>query len=103
MAKRAYKFTDKKHTRKGLGSLAAAAVSAVLTAYVLFWSFRESGNAGSFAGLLGLSAMICAVCGFVMALMGLREEDVYYVTAYAGAALDGILIIVWMMICIVGM
>ena len=103
MAKRSYKFTDKKHTVKGLASLACAVFAAVVTIYVIFWAFRESGNAGSVAGLLGLLAMLACAAGFVLALQGLHEEDVYYITAYVGAGVDGVLLIIWIMICVVGM
>ena len=45
MARRNYKFTDKKHTRQGLASLGLGAAALILTAAALSMAYRLSGQA----------------------------------------------------------
>ena len=102
MAKRNYKFTDKKHTRQGLASLGLGAAALILTAVSLSMAYRLSGQAGSAVGLMGMLALLCSITGFVLAVRGFQEE-VYYISSQAGAVLDGILFIGWAVIGIIGM
>ena len=54
-------------------------------------------------GLLGVLAMLFSVTGFVLAVRGFREEDVYYAASQIGAVLNGILFIGWALVCMIGM
>ena len=54
MARRNYKFTDKKHTRQGLMSMGMGAAALVFTVLALSLAYRMSGGAGSAVGLLGV-------------------------------------------------
>lgn len=103
MARRGYKFTDKRHTRQGLASLGLGAAALVLTALSLSMAYRMSGAAGSVVGLMGILAMLASVAGFVAAVRGFREEDVYYVTSQIGSVLNGVLFIGWALVCMIGM
>ena len=103
MARRNYKFTDKKHTRQGLMSMGMGAAALVFTVLALSLAYRMSGGAGSAAGLLGVLAMLFSVPGFVLAVRGFREEDVYYAASQIGAVLNGILFIGWALVCMIGM
>ena len=82
MARRNYKFTDKKHTRQGLMSMGMGAAALVFTVLALSLAYRMSGGAGSAVGLLGVLAMLFSVTGFV---------------------LNGILFIGWALVCMIGM
>mgnify|MGYP000528462718 CR=1 FL=1 len=101
MARRNYKFTDKKHTRQGLMSMGMGAAALVFTVLALSLAYRMSGGAGSAAGLLGVLAMLFSVT--VLAVRGFREEDVYYAASQIGAVLNGILFIGWALVCMIGM
>ena len=103
MARRNYKFTDKKHTRRGPGSLVLGALSLILTILSLSLSYRMSGEAGSIVGLMGIFALLFSITGFVLAVRGFREEDVYYITSQIGAVLDGVLFIGWALVYMIGM
>lgn len=103
MARRSYKFTDKKHTRQGLVSLALAAASIIFTAVCLMMAYRMSGEAGSMVGLLGILSFLASITGFVLAVRGFQEEDVYYLTSQVGAVLNGVLFIGWVLVCMIGM
>ncbi|HIT67915.1 MAG TPA: hypothetical protein IAB61_11850 [Candidatus Merdisoma merdipullorum] len=103
MARRNYKFTDKKHTRQGLASLCLGAAALILTVLSLALAYRMSGEAGSIVGLLGVFAMLSSVVGFVLAVRGFQEEDVYYISSQIGSVLNGLLFIGWALVCMIGM
>lgn len=103
MARRGYKFTDKKHTKQGIASTAMGAAALILMAADLVMAYENSGQAGSIVGLWGLFSLLLSVVGFILAIRGLREEDVYYLFARIGAVLNGLLFIAWAMIFIMGM
>ena len=103
MARRSYKFTDKKHTKQGLLSVACGGTALILTAASLSLAYQRSGQAGSIVGLLGVFAMLASVVGFVLALRGFQEEDVYVISSQIGVVVDGLLFILWAMVCVIGM
>ena len=49
MVRRSYKFTDKKHTKQGLLSVACGGTALILTAASLSLAYQRSGQAGSIA------------------------------------------------------
>lgn len=103
MRTRTYKFTDKKHTRQGMASSSLGFLALLFMAFALFMAFRSSGRAGTYTGLLGLLSMILSAAGFVMAIKGFQEEDVYYLFSQIGMFLNGGLFVLWVLIFIVGM
>lgn len=103
MARRNYKFTDKRHTRQGLMALALGVLSLVLTAASLLLAYQKSGEAGSIVGLMGIFALLFSIAGFVLAIRGFQEEDVYYISSQIGAVLNGLLFIGWAFVCMIGM
>ena len=96
MVRRSYKFTDKKHTKQGLLSVACGGTALILTAASLSLAYQRSGQAGVFA-------MLASVVGFVLALRGFQEEDVYVISSQIGVVVDGLLFILWAMVCVIGM
>ena len=103
MVRRSYKFTDKKHTKQGLLSVDCGGTALILTAASLSLAYQRSGQAGSIVGLLGVFAMLASVVGFVLALRGFQEEDVYVISSQIGVVVDGLLFILWAMVCVIGM
>lgn len=74
MARRSYKFTDKKHTKQGICSAGFAEAALVFTGVSLLLAYRMAGQAGSLVGLLGVLAMVCSAVGFVLAVRGFRKR-----------------------------
>jgi len=103
MARRSYKFTDKKHTKQGMVSSGLGLLALLMMALAVFMAYRLSGNAGSYTGLLGLLSMLFSAVGFVLAVKGFQEEDAYYLFSQIGAFLNGALFILWVLIFIIGM
>lgn len=103
MARRVYKFTDKRHTKLGIFSTVLGMIALLLLSAGIWMAYEMSGNAGSVTGLLGLLSMLIAAIGFFMALQGFHEEEAYYLFSQIGLLLNGILFILWVLIFVVGM
>ena len=103
MAKRSYKFTDKKHTKQGIASSVLGIAALVLLTAGVLLAYRMAGEAGAAAGLMGFLSLIFSILGFVLGIRGFREDEVYYFFSKVGVGLNGILFILWMLIFIAGM
>lgn len=103
MAKRSYKFTDKKHTRQGIVSSLLGIIAFVLLVAGLLISYHMFGAGGPYVGLMGFLSLIFSVMGFVLGARGFHEEEVYYFFSKIGVGLNGILFVLWMLIFIEGM
>lgn len=103
MAKRSYKFTDKKHTRQGMVSSFLGFTALVLLVAGLLMAYRRFGTAGPYVGLMGFLSLIFSMMGFVFGIRGFQEEEVYYLFSKIGVGLNGVLFILWMLIFIAGM
>ena len=82
--------------------MACGGVALILTAVSLSLAFRMAGQAGSVVGLLGIFAMMASAAGFVLAIRGF-QEDVYMISSQVGVVLDGLLFILWAVVCVIGM
>ncbi len=103
MAKRSYKFTDKKHTRQGIASTALGAAALLLVIIGFGMAYEQAGKASSFVGLWGLLSMLASATGFVLAVRGFQEEDVYYLFSQVGVLVNGVLFVLWALVFILGM
>ena len=103
MAKRSYKFTDKKHTSQGMLSFFLGISALVLLVAGLLTAYRMFGAAGPYVGLMGFLSLICSVMGFVLGIRGFQEDEVYYLFSKMGVGLNGVMFILWMLIFIAGM
>ena len=103
MARRRYKFTDKKHTKQGLISTGLGVAALVLLCIALGMAFKSGGNAGSIVGLCAAFSTAGSAAGFVLAVKGFQEEEVYYLFSQIGVLVNAILFIIWVLIFIVGM
>ena len=103
MAKRSYKFTDKKHTRQGVASSLLGFTALVLLGAGLWMAYRMVGGAGPAIGLMGLLSLIFSVIGFILGIRGFQEDEVYYLFSKIGVGLNGMLFILWMLIFVAGM
>ena len=103
MAKRSYKFTDKKHTKQGIISCILGAASLVLLVSGLVTAYGMAGGAGSLAALMGFLSMAFSIIGFVLGARGFQEEDVYYLFSKIGIGMNGILFVLWALIFVADM
>ncbi len=95
-------FTDKKHPLKGLISVALGAVVVLVLSFLLFFSSSSKGTSGMAVGVVGVIELIAAFVGFILAVRCFKEEDVYMITPTIGAVANGVLVIIFLMLYIIG-
>lgn len=99
--RRAYKFTDKHHSKGGICSTIAGVISLGCTVSGVYGAYAAKGNAGSYLALLGFFAIVCCIYGLIAGNQSFKEEEVYYLFPRIGTTLNLILFIFW--IAVVGM
>lgn len=98
---RSYKFTDKHHSKGGIRSSIAGAVSLVCTLAGIYGAYAAKGNAGNYLALLGFVGIVCCIYGTFVGNQSFKEEECYYLFSRIGTALNLLLLIFW--IAVVGM
>ena len=102
MKKRKIKFTDNKHSRNGILSKILGAVSAGLLFCLLAAAYLTSGLAVKAVAVLGLLAFFVACAGAWYGVLGRREEDSYRLFPDLGIGINGLLLVGFVMIYIMG-
>ncbi len=72
-----YKFTGKKHSKRGMIACALAAASVFALVYLVARSFLQEGEGGVYLGSAGILALAAAFVAFVQAIKSLREDDTF--------------------------
>ena len=103
MAKRyRYAFTKKREAQKGQLSAVLAVVSLVLFVTAVLLAFFLQGQYGYIVGGISLCAMLLSVYGFAMGLKSFSEENRLDRTSMAGSIANGIIMIGWLGIFLLG-
>lgn len=82
--KRAYIYTNKSHSPKGVMSTVFGALAFVTIALALYFTFRADGAASQRYAAAGILSLIFALTGMILGIMARMEEDRYYLFAYIG-------------------
>lgn len=82
--KRAYIYTNKTHSPKGIMSAVFGLFAFVTIVLALYFTFRAKGTASPRYGAAGLLSLIFALIGMILGIMARLEEDKYYLFAYIG-------------------
>ncbi len=100
--RRKIQFTDKKHPMMGIASMVMSFVSLIIMFALFIGSGNAQGQGGMVYGYLGMLNLILSVVGFVLALKCLKKDDVYLTTPTIGSVLNGMIIIIFLMLYLVG-
>ena len=98
---RSYKFTDKHHSKGGVRSSIAGAISLVCTILALHFSYIAKGNGGNFLALFGVIAIATCIYGAFEGNQSFKEEECYYLFSRLGTVVNLVLVIFW--VTVVGM
>ena len=99
---RSYKFTDKHHSKGGVRSSIAGAISLVCTILAIHFSFIARGDAGNFLALLGVIALIGCIYGAFEGSKSFKEEECYYLFSRLGTVVNLVLMIFWIAVVCMG-
>ncbi len=99
---KSYIFTSKKQSEKGIMSTVLGTISLTSFAIVVFMALRNRGDASLRMGAVGLVALIMSVVSFILAIMGLREDDIFPLFPRLGLAFAILSIAAWGTIIYIG-
>jgi uncharacterized membrane protein len=102
MRKKKYKFTDKTHSRQGILSCVLGVLALLLLSGVSAAAYLRSGQAGKGIALLGFLSLLIACVGLYYGVRSLKEEDSYPLFPWLGSGLNGILLIAFVLIYVLG-
>ncbi|MDD7521414.1 MAG: hypothetical protein SOW12_07120 [Lachnospiraceae bacterium] len=85
-----------------ISSFVFAVVSFSILIITSILSAISKGNAGIIAGILPMVAMIISIAGLVLAYRSLRNDDVKLKHVYTGLITNGLLVIVYLVLYIIG-
>ena len=85
-----------------ISSFVFAVVSFSILIITSILSAISKGNAGIIAGILPMFAMIISIAGLVLAYRSLRNDDVELKHVYTGLITNGLLVIVYLVLYIIG-
>ena len=97
-----YAFVKKKEAGKGKLSTGLAAASLLLFGAAVMTAFFLEGKLGFLVGGIGLFAMLLSVYGFIMGLSSVSEEDRNHKTSIIGSIANGIIMVGWLGIFLMG-
>lgn len=100
--RKGYKFTSKSHTKRGLLSSGIGFFSFLLLCGLFYLSYQKGGRVEAYAGFLGFLSMLGAAEGLFLAVKSFKEEDKFYLFSYVGCILNGLLLVGWMILYLIG-
>lgn len=91
--KKGYKFTNKKHTEKGIMSTLLGIISLVSIILAIYNTYLAKGEAIVNYGLVGLIATCFSVIGLALGALARVETDKFLVFAYIGLIINILVLI----------
>lgn len=76
--------------------------SLLLGALSMYFSVKNAGQGGLNTGAYGFSSMAAAIMGLWYGILSFTEDDCNYILARIGMALEGIILLVWVIIIFTG-
>lgn len=100
--KRSIKFSDKSHATKGIIATILGGISLVLMIALVIISYSKKGDAGIYAGSIGLAAFFVAIVGLTTGISSFKERERYYLFSKIGSLLNVMIISLWVVIYVIG-
>lgn len=70
-----FKFTEKRHSKKGIITMCAAIVLLMIWSLFLIFSYRTGGMLSMYYGSAGVLSLIMSVLNFIFSVQSLFEEN----------------------------
>lgn len=96
------KFKARSYSKKGIMSMLAGILSAAVFAGVSLYSASYRGKAGMAAGVAAMASFAVSLVGFITAYKSFKERDIYFWPSITGIFLNGIMLIVYMSLYVIG-
>ncbi len=76
--------------------------SLLLGALSMYFSVKNAGQGGLNTGAYGFSSMAAAIMGLWYGILSFTEDDCNYILSRIGMALEGIILLIWVIIIFTG-
>ncbi|MEG0804905.1 MAG: DUF6142 family protein [Lachnospiraceae bacterium] len=100
--RRAYKFTEKKHSKKGGIAILLGMISLITMIIVINLSFSVRGKGTVYLGSVGLLSMFLGVSSLLTAIFGFRDENIFKILPGIGTTLGLLSTAAWIGIYTLG-
>lgn len=100
--KSSIKFKGRVHSKKGIISMLLGLISLITFVVISYISGKNQGNGGIELGVVGLLCAASSVFGFTLSIKSFREKDIYLTAPIIGIGVNGIMVIVFFSLYIVG-
>lgn len=97
-----YKFSDKKHSVRGIFSTIFGVISIIILLVLIGISAKAGGKGSIYLGSIGLCALVINITGLVLGLMGFFEKERYRLFAQIGAVGNLLILLGWVSIIMIG-
>lgn len=88
MARKNFIFTNKEQSLKGILSCVLGAVSVIALAAAVIITFKERMYAPTRFGATALLALLFAIAGIILAVIGKMESDSFHLSCWVGLILN---------------
>lgn len=99
--KNAYKFGDKKHSKRGKVSLLLAVLSLLAGSVMIGISIQNGGNANQYIGCAGLFVLMVSFVSLLIGIVSLREDS-YKLFPVLGSICSGLALAGWVAVYVLG-
>ena len=93
MARRNYKFTNKRHPDQAIISLILGVISLAGVLSVIYLSGREGGVTRQGYGMTGLLAVVFSLAGVILGILSFRKRDSFHVLCWVGTILNLLILV----------
>lgn len=93
---------EKSFAKNSFYCLGLGIASLLLGALSMYFSVKNAGQGGLNTGAYGFSSMAAAIMGLWYGILSFTEDDCNYILARIGMALEGIILLVWVIIIFTG-
>lgn len=90
MAKKGYKFTNKKHSPKAVMSTVFGVLSVASLVTLVYLSYLRAGQVPVNYGIAMILALVFAIVGCVLGVLAWQEREKFKVFAIIGLVLNGV-------------
>lgn len=90
-----YKFTKKKHSKRGIVSCSISAGSVIALFFVVIRSFQLSGEGSIYLGSVGIFGFLLTIAAMITAVQSFKEEDSFRLFPRLSIVLSFLLCTTW--------
>ena len=97
-----YSFAEKKNSVNGIIATIMGTISLVFLLAMIYTSYYMRGDAGLYAGAVGVCGIVFALVGFVLGIVSFSEKNIKYKYPKIGSVLCGIVFVIWLSLYLIG-